>query len=211
MIDSVWESRQAHWDRVYGTKALTKVSWYEPLPRQSLELIRASGISKTDPIIDVGGGASSLVDELLDSGYEDLTVLDVSYHVLQDLRRRLGTRATSVTLLQQDVTAFQPTRRYTLWHDRALFHFLVEPEDRKRYIRAVRDGLHSEGHLIIATFGPAGPQLCSGLPVVRYDATALAAELGAGFRLEDSLLTVHRTPSGSEQQFLYCRFRRHSE
>jgi hypothetical protein len=97
-----------------------------------------------------------------------------------------------------------------LWHDRAVFHFLVEPEDRKHYIRAVRAGLHPEGHLVIATFGPSGPQLCSGLPVVRYDATALAAELGTDFRLEDSLLTVHRTPSGAEQQFLYCRFRRHS-
>jgi SAM-dependent methyltransferase len=165
-------------------------------------------VTGTDAIIDVGGGASLLVNELLDAGYGDLTVLDISAEVLQQLRERLGERANSVTLIQQDVTRFQPTRRYALWHDRAVFHFLVQREDRARYVDVLRRTLLPNGHLIISTFGPSGPERCSGLPTVRYDAPALASELGNDFTLVDSSLAVHRTPWGSEQQFLHCRFDR---
>lgn len=205
------EARRAHWDRVYGSKAVTEVSWYEPTPTKSLALIRSTGVRHSDPIIDVGGGASYLVDELLNAGFRDLTVLDVSAEVLQRLRDRLGARVASVSFLQEDVTAFRPVRRYAVWHDRAVFHFLVEREDRERYIEAMRHALRPNGHVIIATFGPAGPQRCSGLPVVRYEASALAGELGADFRLIDSSLAVHHTPWGTEQQFLYCRFDRFRE
>jgi len=202
------ESKQTHWDTVYGTKAVTDVSWYEARPVRSLEIIQTTGLAPTDPIIDVGGGASFLAEELLTLGYRDVTVLDLSAEVLQKLRERLGVRAAAVTLLQQDVTTFQPTRQYALWHDRAVFHFLVQREDREGYIRALRQGLRPDGHLIIATFGPAGPERCSGLPIVRYDAQALAAEFGSDFKLIASSLAVHLTPWGAEQQFLYCRFDR---
>ncbi|MGH8180696.1 MAG: class I SAM-dependent methyltransferase [Steroidobacteraceae bacterium] len=198
---------QDHWDAVYDKKRADEVSWYEPRPEKSLELIRSTGIEVTDPIIDVGGGASHLVDELLAAGYGDLTVLDVSAAVLQKLRSRLESAAPSVMLLHQDVTAFRPARKYGLWHDRAVFHFLTQREEREGYIEALRQGVRPGGHVLMATFGPSGPERCSGLPTVRYDATTLAAELGADFALAESFLAVHRTPWNSEQQFLYCRFR----
>ena len=205
------ESRQAHWDKVYGSKAVSEVSWYEPAPERSLALIHATGIARSDPVIDVGGGASYLVDELMQAGYGDVTVLDISGAVLDSLRQRLGNRASAASFLQQDITQFRPTRRYSLWHDRAVFHFLIAAEDRRRYLDAVRAGLRPQGHLILATFGPDGPERCSGLPVMRYDARSLAAELGNEFQPVESFLAVHRTPWKAEQQFLYSRFRRLSD
>ena len=200
----------AHWDAVYQRKRPTEVSWYEPSPATSVAFIHASKLRSTDPIIDVGGGASLLVDELLRQGYTDLTVLDISGTALQTVRSRLGEHPTGVQLLEADVLSFEPTRRYALWHDRAVFHFLVEAVDRKRYIAALQRGLLEDGHVVIATFGPQGPEKCSGLPVRRHDSTTLAAELGNEFALTDSALVLHRTPSGAEQQLLYCHFQRHS-
>ena len=204
----VTDSRQTHWDGVYRTKLATGVSWYEAHPTKSLALIRRAGVRPEDPIIDVGGGASLLVDELLDAGFRDLTVLDVSAAVLESLRKRLGAHAQSVAMLHQDVTAFQPARRYALWHDRAVFHFLVQSEERARYVDVLCRSLLAHGHAIISTFGPAGPERCSGLPIVRYDAGTLAAQLPGDFRLVESTLSVHRTPAGAEQQFLHCLFER---
>lgn len=201
---------QSHWDAVYEKKGASEVSWYEPHPKESLELIRATGVHAADPIIDVGGGASLLVDELLAARYRDVNVLDISAAVLAKLRTRLGPAASSVTLLHEDVTAFRPEKQYALWHDRAVFHFLVGPEERARYIDALRRGVRHGGHVIMATFGPSGPERCSGLPTRRYDATTLAAELGAGFALVQSTLLTHRTPANAPQQFLYCRFNRRS-
>jgi ubiquinone/menaquinone biosynthesis C-methylase UbiE len=175
-----------------------------------MAFIRASKLPSTDPIIDVGGGSSLLVDELLRQGYTDLTVLDISGTALQTVRSRLGEHPTGVQLLQADVRSFEPTRRYALRHDRAVFHFLVEAVDRKRYIAALQRGLREDGQVVIATFGPQGSEKCSGLPVRRYDSTTLAGELGNEFALTDSALVLHRTPSGAEQQLLYCRFQRHS-
>ncbi|HEX5209852.1 MAG TPA: class I SAM-dependent methyltransferase [Steroidobacteraceae bacterium] len=201
---------QSHWDDVYEKKAASEVSWYEPRPEKSLELIQATGLHPADPVIDVGGGASRLVDELLAAGYRDLTVLDISASVLGRLRDRLGPRALSVTLRQQDVTAFTPERRYAVWHDRAVFHFLIAEEERQRYLDALRQGVREGGHVIMATFGPSGPERCSGLRTQRYDAKTLAAELGAGFTLVQSTLLTHRTPANVQQQFLYCWFNRQS-
>lgn len=195
-----------HWDAVYGSKAVTDVSWYEPHAEKSLELIRSAGTELPEPIIDVGGGASFLVDDLLEAGYRDLTVLDVSATVLDKLRERLGPKAPRVALLHQEVTAFEAQRRYALWHDRAVFHFLIERADRERYVRALDRALRTDGHLVIATFGPSGPERCSGLPTMRYDEAALTAELGPNFKLIESSLSVHRTPWNAPQQFLYCRF-----
>jgi 2-polyprenyl-3-methyl-5-hydroxy-6-metoxy-1,4-benzoquinol methylase len=197
---------QAHWDNVYATKAAHETSWYEPTSQKSMALIRNARISSHDPIIDVGGGASRLADELLSAGYQDVTVLDVSDTVLNTVRERLGTRADAVRFLQTDITAFRPTRQYALWHDRAVFHFLTAPEDRRRYVDALRASVRPGGHVIMATFGPQGPQRCSGLPVVRYEAATLGAELGSEFQLVETSLSVHHTPGGAEQQFLYCRF-----
>jgi SAM-dependent methyltransferase len=207
----VADSRQAHWDGIYGARAITDLSWYEPHPQKSLELIRATGVQPTDPIIDVGSGASFLIDELVEAGYLDLTVLDISAEVLKKLRARVDPRTAALSFLRQDVTAFRPPRRYALWHDRAVFHFLIQREDRERYVDVLRRALIPGGHVVIATFGPSGPERCSGLPTHRYDAKALAAELGDDFVLVDSSLAVHRTPSGVEQPFLYCRFDRRSD
>ena len=199
-------ARTAHWDGVYRNKAATELSWYEPRPAESLVLLRSTGAVFDDPILDVGGGASLLVDELLALGFRDLSVLDVSSEVLGQVRRRLGPRGASVDYIQSDVSAFRPARPYALWHDRAVFHFLVEPGERRAYVAALRAALRPAGHAVIATFGPSGPQRCSGLPTMRYDASGLSAELGPWLRLLDSRLVVHRTPAGSEQQLLYCLF-----
>jgi SAM-dependent methyltransferase len=204
------ESRLRHWDAVYENKAATEVSWYEPHALESLESIRRAGVGFADPIIDVGGGASVLVEDLLAAGYRDLTVLDVSGAALGKLRARLGARASEVALLQRDVTAFEPERTYALWHDRAVFHFLTDRADRERYRRALGRALSPGGQLVIFTFGPSGPERCSGLPTVRYDEAGLRAELGADFRLLESALRIHRTPADVSQQFLHCRFVRQS-
>jgi SAM-dependent methyltransferase len=202
------DDAKAHWDAVYSGRAVTEVSWYEAYPRKSLELVHASDLQPDDPIIDVGGGASLLADALLDQGWTDLTVLDISAAVLEKVRARLGPNSKKVTLLQQDVTTYRPAREYALWHDRAVFHFLVHAEDRERYVNALRRALRPNGCAIIATFGPEGPERCSGLAVVRYDANGLAQELGADFKLVESCVEIHHTPSGAPQQLLYCRFRR---
>lgn len=199
---------QNHWDAVYERKAAFEVSWYEPRPEKSLELIRATAVGTADPIIDVGSGASVLVDELVAAAYSDLTILDISASVLERVRDRLGSGASSVTLLHRDVTAFRPEKPYALWHDRAVFHFLIEQEERQRYLDALRQGIRPGGHVIMATFGPTGPERCSGLRTQRYDATTLAAQLGSGFALVQSALLTHRTPANVQQQFLYCWFTR---
>src|SRR5579863_4774389 len=194
-------TRQGHWDTVYGSKPLTGVSWYEPRPQKSLALIRGTGVGFDDPIIDVGGGGSFLVDVLAAAGYRDVTVLE-------KVRDRLGPRASGVTFVHEDVTNFRPARRYAIWHDRAVFHFLVQQEERQRYIDALRDGVLPDGHVVIATFGPSGPERCSGLPTMRYDQAELGAVLGPQFELVESGLSLHQTPWQTPQEFLYCRFDR---
>ena len=201
------EAKRAHWDGVYGRRSLNDVSWYEAEPTRSLELIHASGVGREASIIDIGGGASFLVDRLLSEGYHELTVLDISSEVLRKLRERLGPSAERVTLLQADVTDFRPTRRYGLWHDRAVFHFLVDQSERARYVAVLKQALEPGGHVIIATFGPEGPERCSGLAVQRSTAESLTQALGPDFALAESFLDMHHTPSGASQQFLFCRFR----
>jgi SAM-dependent methyltransferase len=203
----VTDEAKAHWDAVYSHRAVTDVSWYEAYPRKSLELIHACRLQRHDPIIDVGGGAAFLVDALLNQGADDLTVLDISAAVLEKVRARLSPDSKPVALLRADVTAFRAAREYALWHDRAVFHFLVHAEDRERYLDALRHALRPNGYVIIATFGPEGPERCSGLPVMRYDAKRLTQELGGDFKLVESSLELHHTPSGAPQQLLYCRFR----
>jgi SAM-dependent methyltransferase len=202
--------KASHWDSVYRARTATEVSWYEARPEKSMELIRSTAISTDDPIVDVGAGASLLVDELLNAGYRDLTVLDISATALERMRERLGARGSSLSLVREDVTVFQPNRLYALWHDRAVFHFMVQKEDRELYVETLRRALRPAGHVVMATFGPEGPERCSGLSTARYDAVSLAAELGPDFQLVDSVVVVHRTPWNTPQQFLYCHWQRKS-
>lgn len=195
--------RAAHWQRIYETRSLAEVSWYEPVPERSLELIRATGIPLEAPILDVGGGASLLVDHLLRSGYTDISVLDVAPAALEQARARLGPVAGRVAWIVSDMTTFVPERRYVLWHDRAMLHFLLRPEEQRRYLAALRKGLAPHGHVVLATFGPEGPERCSGLPVQRYSVAALRALLGPGFQLRDWRNEQHRTPGGETQELLY--------
>ena len=199
------ESR-THWDGVYTQRALDKVSWYEATPARSLEWIAATGVAPEAALIDVGGGASTLVDELLARGHTDITVLDVSGEVLSLVAERLGERRRFVELIAQDVTTFRPARTYSLWHDRAVFHFMTDEPRRRGYLEALLAGTDPGSHVILSTFGPEGPSRCSGLPTARYDAEGLATVLGRSFRLMRSALEVHTTPGGATQQFLHTHF-----
>lgn len=196
---------RAHWDATYRQRGSTQVSWYSPHLGRSLEVIRRQAPSLTANIIDVGGGAATLVDDLLDAGYRSLTVLDISPAALQIARERLGTHALPVTWIDGDVTQMElPQAHYDLWHDRAVFHFLTDADQRRRYVARLKDALKSGGIVVLATFATDGPEKCSGLPVARYDAPMLAAALGADFRLIDTFHDVHLTPGGKEQRFLYA-------
>jgi trans-aconitate methyltransferase len=201
-------TRKSHWDRVYEDRVFTDVSWYQAQPSESLDLIEAAATHRDAPIIDIGGGASTLVDHLLDRGYRDLTVLDVSEQAFTQARARLGEAAGQVSWIATDVTMFRPERTYDLWHDRAVLHFLIDAEDRRRYLAALRRALAPGGHLVLATFGPEGPQKCSGLEVRRYSMDTMAELLGADFELCSEQFQYHETPSGGSQQFLFTRWRR---
>lgn len=194
---------KSHWQKVYETTGPTAVSWYQPVPARSLELIRATGLGPDAPILDVGGGASTLVDHLVDAGFTDLTVLDIAPAALRAAQGRLGPRATQARWIESDVLDLRTERRYALWHDRAVLHFLTSPVDQDRYLSTLRAVLQPAGHVIIATFSPDGPTRCSGLPVLRHSAESLGALLGPGFALRRSLLDRHSTPGGQVQQFLY--------
>jgi ubiquinone/menaquinone biosynthesis C-methylase UbiE len=201
-------NRKAHWNQVYQTKAADEVSWYQTRPATSLKLIEQCGVGKGQGILDVGGGASVLVDCLLDAGFQRLAVLDISAAALEQTRRRLGVRAGAVAWFEADVTEFKPPHQFALWHDRAVFHFLTEKADRQCYVETMKRALVPEGHAVIATFALDGPLRCSGLDVVRYDAPSLSAELGAGFRLLEQTDETHVTPWDTEQKFSYFRFAR---
>lgn len=198
--------RKAHWDKVYNSKAAHEVGWFQPRPESSLDLIARSGVGREAALIDVGGGASLLVDRLLDAGWSDVSVLDVSEAALYATRQRLGDRADGVHWLVEDVTRFEPTRQYAIWHDRAVFHFLTDPTERAAYVNAAMAGVKPGGCLIIATFGPEGPEQCSGLPVVRYAPSELAGLFAGGFDQVETVEEIHHTPGGVPQQFVYCRF-----
>ncbi len=202
---------QTHWETVYADKSADEVSWYQPHLERSLRMIEAAGPASDAPIIDVGGGESTLVDDLLARGYRNVTVLDISQKAIDVARDRLGSAADSVTWRVADVTAASlPGHYYTVWHDRAVFHFLVEPEQRARYLRQLRNSLACGGHLVIATFGPNGPRQCSGLDVMRYDLASLHEQVGPEFELVSYCIEQHRTPGGRKQEFLYAHFKRES-
>lgn len=200
------EERQQHWDRVYRDRESTAVSWYQEYPELSLQLINKSGLARDEAIIDIGGGASLLVDNLLQQGFRRVAVLDISSAALECARTRLCERAADVEWFAADVTAFEPPHRFALWHDRAVFHFLTSHEDRQNYLRVLGKTLHPGGWLILATFALDGPERCSGLPVERYDADKMRATLGARFELVETRDESHTTPAGGKQKFTYCLF-----
>ena len=198
---------QPHWQGIYATKDAAEVSWFQPTPEPSLRMIHKTGLEAGAHIIDVGGGASSLVDELLDSGFR-VTVLDIARNALDVARSRLGPRARDVNWVVADITRWRPTEQFDLWHDRAVFHFLTEPEQRAQYIGALKAGLAPGGWLVMAAFAPTGPERCSGLPVHRWSAPELQAELGEDFEMVESAAETHETPWGSQQAFTWTLFRR---
>ena len=207
MPDSIDTKR--HWENTYATKAPDTVSWYRRHLETSLALIERAAEALDAPIIDVGGGESTLVDDLLLRGYRNLTVLDVSQTAIEVTKKRLGSAAEQVRWLVGDIVEIELEQHaFDLWHDRAVFHFLTAPEQRLAYVRQVTNSVKRGGHVIVSTFGPEGPTKCSGLEVMRYDADSLHGEFGGQFRMVESSKELHQTPLGTTQQFLYCYCRR---
>ncbi|MGT2503342.1 class I SAM-dependent methyltransferase [Bradyrhizobium guangxiense] len=200
--------RSSHWDSVYATKGEAEVSWFQDSPTISLDLIRAAAPDHGAAVIDVGGGASRLVDALLQDGYRDVSVLDLSANALDAARKRIGAAAATVDWIVADATTWQPAKTYDVWHDRAAFHFLTDAGDRAAYVERLRSAIAPGGQIIIATFAPDGPEKCSGLPVQRHDSASLLAELGPEFTLIETRRETHRTPWHSAQAFQFSRFQR---
>ena len=201
-------SAELHWQKVYAEKSEQEVSWFQENPKPSLELIARAGATPASAIIDVGAGASHLVDALLARGFADLTVLDLSEAALAKARARLGERASKVRWIAADVTTWQVDAAYDIWHDRAAFHFLIEPEAQRAYLDRLKLALRRRGHAIIATFALDGPEKCSGLPVTRHCAETIGALLGPEFALMDTRRHDHTTPWGSVQKFQFSTFAR---
>jgi len=202
------QDRRAHWNHVYDSKAEDELSWHQEKPSVSLDLVHAVGTPKVAAVVDIGGGTSRLAGALLAEGFRDLTVLDVSQGALEAAKRRLGSKASLVNWIVDDVTLWDPQRSFDLWHDRAAFHFLVEAAEREAYARCVTKALRPGGHIIIGTFALDGPQRCSGLPVIRHDAGSIGAVLGSKFALLESCRHDHLTPTGITQKFQFSLFRR---
>lgn len=202
-------NQRDHWEDIYSNKPSEKLGWYKPHLQTSLSWIKEIGLDPTAPIIDVGGGVSTLVDDLLEAGYQSITILDLSKKALSLAKARLGSRQNLVHWLEGDITSVNlPTHYYDLWHDRAVFHFLTAPEQQKKYRQNVLKALKPGSHLIIGTFAPEAPPKCSGLPVQRYTAEQLAGTLGKEFELTRHHKELHVTPGGVEQMYLYCQFHR---
>jgi SAM-dependent methyltransferase len=200
--------RKSHWEHIYLKRADDQLSWYEVQPQHSLELVRVGVSHGARSLIDIGGGTSRLVDEILNEGLDRIAVLDVSETALAKTRDRLGARADEIQLIAADVTTIDTIGRFDIWHDRAVFHFLISADDRARYRELVARTIPVGGYAIIATFGPKGPEECSGLPARRYDERELLGELGDEFALVRSFVINHQTPAGVEQQFLYAMLAR---
>jgi SAM-dependent methyltransferase len=203
--------RKKHWQHIYNEKTPLDVSWYQEEPALSLELIHRTGVLKEEPIIDVGGGASVLVDYLCKEGFTNLAVLDISGNALFSAKKRLGDSAGRIAWYEADITEFIPPHQFSLWHDRAVFHFLTDKPDREKYVEVLNLALRPGGYLIIAAFAIGGPEKCSGLEIVQYDSTKLREELGEGFELVEERNEVHITPANKKQEFVYFRFKKTNE
>lgn len=200
-----------HWDSVYRAKRAEEMSWFQDEPALSLKLIRRTGVARDAALVDAGGGASTLVDHLLREGFSDVSVLDIAAPALQQAQARLGAQSEHVQWIASDVTTWRPAKRFRLWHDRAVLHFLTEPDHQAAYARTLHVALEGDGWAIIAGFAPGGPVKCSGLPVVQHDGESLQRLLGHGFDLMETHCETHLTPSGASQAFRYHLFRRSAE
>jgi 2-polyprenyl-3-methyl-5-hydroxy-6-metoxy-1,4-benzoquinol methylase len=205
-IETAGIDKKSYWEKVYSKTEPYRASWYQSRPSRSLALIEATGAGESARIIDIGGGASTLTDYLLDAGYRDLTVLDIAQGAIEQAKLRLGDHAEKVSWLVQDVTATLSAGLYDVWHDRAVFHFLTDIEDRSHYVDTMTKLLKPGAHAIIATFALNGPAMCSGLDVVQYSAETLSSAIGDAFQLVDSSTEAHLTPGGFKQNFIYCLF-----
>ena len=202
-------NKKSHWENIYQTKAINEVSWYRDHLENSLQMIGNTGVDKTAAIIDVGGGTSTLVDDLLADGYGNVAVLDISSRAIAESQKRLEHAAERVDWLVADITqADLPENYYDVWHDRAVFHFLTDAEDRRKYVQIAMRSLKVGGHIIVASFGLEGPRKCSGLDVVRYSPESMHGEFGDQFRLVRSVKESHETPFGTTQEFVYCYCRK---
>ena len=198
--------RRTHWQKIYQDKSSLNASWYQKEPMFSLELIRSAKVATNNPIIDVGCGASVLVDHLIKESFTNLTVLDISANALASTKKRLGDSANNIDWFLDDITKFDAPKKFSLWHDRAVFHFLTDHSDRKNYVKVLKNSLRIEGHLIISTFAIGGPEKCSGLEIVQYDSEKIIAEFGEDFELIEERKEVHITPSNKEQKFIFFHF-----
>lgn len=197
-------NRKDHWEHVYGTKQPSEVSWTQDVPHTSLAFIHSFSLPKTSRIIDIGGGDSKLVDHLLDEGYENIAVLDISEQALQRAKKRLGDRANQVEWIVSDITQFNPQKSYDVWHDRATFHFLTTTEEIQRYLATARKTVKS--YMAIGTFSDAGPKKCSGLDIHQYSESELQQTLETGFEKLKCITEDHVTPFNTTQNFLFCSF-----
>jgi len=198
---------ESHWESIWINKKSYQWSWQQPHLKKSLELIQKTGMGEDAQVIDVGGGASTLVDDLLERKFKNIMVVDISQEALSLSKSRLGLSANQVIWIQADITRVQlPPTSFDIWHDRAFFHFFTSRDDRKRYLQVLTTSLKQGGYAVIATFGLRGPEKCSGLPIVRYSPQSLLTELGPGFKLQENLEEDHLTPSGVRQHFIYCLF-----
>lgn len=195
-----------HWETVYETKNPDEVSWTQEKPETSLEFIRSCGLEKDARIIDIGGGDSHLVDFLLEEGYENITVLDISAKALEKAQKRLGEKAGKVTWIVSDITTFQPSETYDIWHDRATFHFLTAPDQVSKYIRTASENVTQ--FMILGTFSKNGPKKCSGLDIQQYDEASLSKTFESDFSKIKCFTLDHTTPFGTVQNFVFCHFKK---
>jgi SAM-dependent methyltransferase len=200
--------RTQHWENVYQTKNSTEVSWYEPDPKQSLDLILQFAGESRGPVLDVGGGQSFLVDRLLDAGFEHVAVLDISQTAIEATKARLGERASQVEWIVADITQRDALGEFDVWHDRAVFHFITDPDDRRHYVELLRRSLPIGGHFVVGTFAKGGPEKCSGLTICQYDAATMETELGPSFEPVECSEHLHTTPTGKPQQFFFGVYKR---
>jgi ubiquinone/menaquinone biosynthesis C-methylase UbiE len=209
VFDAMTTTAQQHWDRIYSTKVPHEVSWTQENPSISLDFIHEINLSKTARIIDVGGGESKLVDRLLDEGFTDITVLDISEEALRKTRQRLGERAGNVQWVVSDVREFKPVLAFDLWHDRATFHFMTSPEDIDTYLLRAQQAIRSEGYFVVGTFSDKGPKKCSGLDIRQYTEITLEQQLNLHFQKIRCITEDHHTPFGTLQNFLFCSFKKY--
>ena len=202
------ESKKKHWETIYNTKKLQEVAWYQPVPETSLNFIKATHLAKDSNIIDIGGGDSFLADNLLSQGYTNISVLDISENAIKRAKERLGEKADEVTWIVSDITTFKPSISYDVWHDRAAFHFLTSPEDIQKYLVTMQTAIKPNGFLILGTFSDKGPTKCSGIEIKQYSIEELKAAIPDAFKFIEGKNIDHSTPSGSLQNFTFCKFQK---